>query len=49
MTPSQLEKVYDVLLKHYGPLKDQFYTNIALSDYPTIQWMHFGTMCNDVS
>jgi hypothetical protein len=45
----QLEKVGETLVKYYGDLKNQFSTGIALSDYPTIQWMDFGNICETVS
>lgn len=34
--PRELELVKEILLKYYGELKGQFYSSIALSDYPTI-------------
>lgn len=44
----ELEKVSEILLKYYGEMKNQFYSCIACSDYPTIQWMDFGNICEEV-
>jgi hypothetical protein len=43
----ELEKVSEILLKYYGEIKNQFYSSIATSDYPTIQWMDFGNICEE--
>ena len=37
-----------VLLKYYGQLKNQFVSGIAISEYPTIQWMDFGNIADHV-
>lgn len=39
----------DILVKYYGDIKNQFYSGIALSDYPTIQWMNFSAICETVN
>lgn len=44
----ELEKTGEVLVKYYGEIKNMFVTGIAISDYPTIQWMDFGKICETV-
>lgn len=45
----ELEKVREILLQYYGEIKNSFYSCISQSEYPTIQWMHFGNICDEVS
>ena len=44
----QLDKTSEILIKYYGEIKNMFVTGIAISDYPTIQWMDFGKICETV-
>ena len=44
--PDELKRVYDVLLKYYRPLRDQFFTQISKAEsYPVIDWIDFTNSC----
>jgi len=45
--PVELKKTYDMLLKYYVPVRDQFFDQIAsYSSYPAIDWIDFTNHCN---
>ena len=41
-----MQRTYDVILKYYRPVRDQFFYQISNSEtYPVIDWLDFTNFC----